>query len=154
MALLAVVKSGTVALSAATAKTLVNVIAGASQVPMITEMHASCDGVTASAVPGVIDIGYSTQGTAGTPGSSPTPTKIRGVGAAGSTAGIAYSAEPTTLTAFKDFFLTPNGGLLVIQSPLGREAQGDASGGTNKAIFLRATFAAVVNIKSHFEFEE
>lgn len=156
MASLFAVKTGTTAtaLVAATAKTLVNIIAGANQVPVITEMSIGFDGVTASAVPVLVDVGYSTQATAGTAGSSPTPTLIRGKGAAGSTAGVDYSAEPTALTAFKHWLVTPNGGLLVIQSPLGREAQGDPSGGTNKAVFLRGNAPANVNARAYMEFEE
>lgn len=151
-----VVKTGTTAtaLVAATAKTLVNLIAGASQVPIPCEMSIGFDGVTASAVPVLVDMGYSTQAGAGTPGTSPTPTLIRGRGAAGSTAAVDYSAEPTALTAFKHWLLTPNGGLLILQMPLGREPQGDASGGANKAVFLRANAPANVNARGYLEFEE
>lgn len=151
-----VVKTGTTAtaLSAATAKTVVNLIAGANDVPLLTELSIGFDGVTASAVPVLVDLCYSTQGAAGTPGASPTPTLIRGKGASGSTSGIDYSAEPTTLTAFKHWLITPNGGLLVLQFPLGREPLGDASGGTNKAMALRANAPAVVNTRAYLEFEE
>lgn len=151
-----VVKTGTTAtaLAAATAKTLVNLIASANKAPLLCEMSASFDGVTASAVPVLVDLGYSTQAGAGTPGTSPTPTLIRGRGTAVSTSAVDYSVEPTALTAFKHWFVTPNGGLLVIQYPLGREAQGDLSGGTNKALFLRANAPAIVNARAYMEFEE
>ena len=97
-----VVKTGTTAtaLVAATAKTVVNLISGAADSPLVTELSIGFDGVTASAVPVLVDFGYSTQATAGTPGTSPTPTLIRGRGTAGSTAAVDYSAEPTALTAF------------------------------------------------------
>lgn len=151
-----VVKTGAsaTALSAATAKTLVDIISGANDSPLITELSVGFDGVTASAVPVLVELGYSTQATAGTPGASPTPTLIRGRGAAGSTAGVDYSAEPTALTPFKHWLVTPNGGLLVIQFPLGREPQPDLSGGTNKGIFLRCTAPATVNCRGYMEFEE
>lgn len=142
------------ALVGGAAKTLINLIAGASVVPIPVEFSASFDGVTASAVPVLVEMGYSTQGAAGTPGTSPTPTLIRGRGAASATAGVDYSAEPTTLTAFKHWLVTPNGGLLVIQFPLGREPQGDASGGTNKALFLRGNAPANVNCRAYIEHEE
>ncbi len=156
MALGAVINTGTsaTALTAATAKTLLNLISGSSVVPIPVEFSISFDGVTASAVPVLVEMGYSTQGAAGTPGASPTPTVIRGRGAASSTAGNNYSAEPTTLTQFKPWLVTPNGGLLVIQFPLGREPQADASGGTNKALFLRANAPANVNSRAYLEFEE
>jgi hypothetical protein len=151
-----VVKTGTTAtaLAAATAKTLVNLISGGSDSPLVTEMSIGFDGVTASAVPVLVDLCYSTQAGAGTPGASPTPTLIRGRGVAGSTAGNDYSAEPTTLTAIKHWLVTPNGGLLVLQSPLGREPQPDLSSGTNKGICLRANAPAVVNTRAYLEFEE
>lgn len=150
------VKTGTTAtaLSSATAKTLVNIISATNDAPLITELGVSFDGVTASATPVLVELCYSTQGAAGTPGASPTPTLLRGKGAAASTAGIDYSAEPTTITPFKHWLVTPNGGLLVIQFPLGREAQADQSGGTNKAICLRCTAPAAVNARAYIEFEE
>ena len=151
-----VVKTGTTAtaLVGATAKTVVNLIAAATKSALVTEFSISFDGVTASAVPVLVDLGYSTQATAGTPGTSPTPTQIRGRGTAALTAAVDYSAEPTALTAFKHWLVTPNGGLLVIQFPLGRESQGDLSGGTNKAQFLRGNAPANVNCRAYMEFEE
>lgn len=150
------VKTGTsaTALSAATAKTLVDLISGAGDSPIVTEMSVGFDGVTASAVPVLVELGYSTQGAAGTPGTSPTPTLIRGRGTTTVTSGVDYSAEPTTLTPFKHWLVTPNGGLLVLQFPLGREPQPDLSGGTNKGIFLRANAPAVVNTRAYMEFED
>jgi hypothetical protein len=142
------------ALVGGAAKTLVNIISGATVSPVITEMSAGFDGVTASAVPVLVELGYSTQAGAGTPGTSPTPTQIRGRGTAVCTAGESYSAEPTALTAFKQWLVTPNGGLLVIQFPLGREPQPDLSGGTNKAIFLRCNAPANVNTRGYLEHEE
>lgn len=156
MAALYKIKTGTTvtALVAATAKTLLNIIAGANDAPIPTQFSISFDGVTASAVPVNVEPSYSTQATAGTPGSSPTPTLVRGKGAAGSTAGVDYTAEPTVLTPFDHWLITPNGGLFVVQFPLGRETQGDLSGGTNKAIAYRATAPANVNVRAGVEFEE
>ena len=151
-----VVKTGTsaTALSAGVAKTLVNLIGAANKAPTVCELGISFDGVTASAVPANCELGYSTQATAGTPGSSPTPTVLRGKGVADCTAAVEYSAEPTVLTPFKHWLVTPNGGLLVVQFPLGREPVGDVSGGTNKAVFLRANAPAAVNVRAYMEFEE
>lgn len=151
-----VVKTGTAAtaLVAATAKTLVNLISAATKSAIVVEMSVSFDGVTASAIPVLVDLGYSTQATAGTPGTSPAPTQIRGRGTSALTAAVDYSAEPTALTGFKHFLVTPNGGLLVIQFPLGREPQADLSAGTNKAQFVRANAPAAVNARAYMEFEE
>jgi hypothetical protein len=146
--------AGALALVGGAAKTLVNIIAGATTAPLITEMSAGFDGVTASAVPVLVELGYSTQATAGTPGTSPTPTVIRGKGTSVCTAAESYSVEPTVLAAFKQWLVTPNGGLLVIQFPLGREPTGDLSGGTNKAVFLRCNAPANVNTRGYLEHEE
>lgn len=142
------------ALVAATAKTLVNLISGAGDSPIVAELGISFDGVTASAIPVTVDIGYSTQAGAGTPGASPTPVLIRGRGTTTITSGIDYTAEPTALTGVKHWLITPNGGLFVMQSPLGREPQPDLSGGTNKGLFLRANAPANVNARAYLEFED
>jgi len=156
MSALYAVKTGTTAtaLVAATAKTLVNLISGANRIPLVTQMGISFDGVTASAIPVLVEMCYSTQGAAGTPGTSPTPTLLRGKGASQSTAGVDYSAEPTALTPYDHWLVTPNGGVLVIQSPLGREPEADLSGGTNKAHCLRANAPANVNCRASLQFEE
>lgn len=147
--------SSAVALSAATAKTVMNLIAGANQQAIITEFSISFDGVTASAVPVLVELCQSTQAGAGTPGSTPTPTVIRGLGTASATTGVAYSAEPTALTVIKQWLVTPNGGLLVIQSPLGRETITNLSGSaTVKAIAIRCNAPAAVNVRGYMEFEE
>jgi hypothetical protein len=80
---------------------------------------------------------------------------VRGLGAALATAAESYSVEPTVLTQWKQWLVTPNGGLLVIQFPLGREPVTDVSGGpTTKGIGLRDTAPAVVNARAYIEFEE
>lgn len=150
------VTSGTAAhaLAAATAETSWNLIAGASVGVHLVEFGIGFDGVTASAVPVNVELCQSTQATAGTPGASPTPTQIRGRSTTvGVTAGVAYTAEPTVLTPVKHWLVSPNGGLLVIQAPLGREAETDLSAGALKSLALRATAPAVVNCRSYAEFE-
>ena len=147
--------AGATALTAATAKTLVNVIPGANRQVIVCEISNSFDGVTASAVPVLVELVGSTQATAGTVGTSPTPTLIRGLGAAVSTAAESYSVDPTALTQWKQWLVTPNGGLLVIQFPLGREPVTDVSGGpTTKGIGLRDNAPAAVNARAYVEFEE
>jgi hypothetical protein len=150
------VKTGTTAtaLVGATAKTIWNLIAATTKSALLVEMSVGFDGVTASAVPVLVELCLSTQATAGTPGSSPTPQVLRGRGTAVCTSGVDYSAEPTALTPFKHWLVTPNGGLLTMQYPLGRESQFDLSSGTNKAQALRCNAPANVNCRGYAEFEE
>lgn len=150
------IKTGTsaTALVGTTAKTLLNYISGANDAGLMTQFGFGFDGVTASAVPVLADFCFSTQGTAGTPGTSPTPTLLRGKGAAGSTAGVDYSAEPTTLTSYDHMIVTPNGGTVIVQFPLGQEVQADLSGGTNKAHAIRFNAPANVNCRASARFEE
>ena len=152
-----VVKSGAsaTALAANTAKTICNIISGAKGVTLV-EFSVSFDGVTASAVPVLVELCSSTQAGAGTPGASPTPAPVQPYGgeACLATAGVDYSAEPTTLTPLFHWLVTPNGGLLVIQYPLGREVMSQGSGATNKALCLRLTAPAIVNARAYMRFEE
>ena len=151
-----VVKSSTTAtaLVATTAKTCCNVVAGANRQAIICEISNSFDGITATAVPVLVEICGSTQAGAGT-STAFTPYLMRGIGAALCTGATDYTAEPTVLTPFKHWLVTPNGGLLVIQSPLGREAQSNLSGSaTLLAIGLRDTAPAAVNSRTYIEFEE
>jgi hypothetical protein len=145
-----------IALAAATPKTIFNLIAGANSQAIITEFSISFDGVTASAVPVLVELCQSTQAGAGSGQSTPTPAVIRGQGTSGSTFGLNYATtEPTALTVIKQWLVTPNGGLLVIQSPLGREVITNLSGSaTVKAIALRCNAPAVVNCRGYMEWEE
>lgn len=147
--------AGATALAAATAKTLIMIIAGANRQCVMTEFSNSFDGVTASNTPVLIELVGSTQATAGTPGTSPTPYLIRGLGAALATAAESYSVEPTVLTQAKEYLVTPNGGCLVVQFPLGREYQSNLSGSaTLLGIGIRDTAPQVVNARAYVEFEE
>jgi hypothetical protein len=148
--------AGATGLSAATAKTILMAITGTRPLT-VCEFSVSFDGVTASAVPVLVEMVASTQATAGTPGTSPTPTPIRPLGGDASiaTAAESYSAEPTVLTQTKQWLLTPNGGLLVIQFPLTRETvstTGASSAG--KGVGFRCTAPATVNVRGYMEFEE
>lgn len=148
------VSSGTAAtaLSAATAKTIVNIIPATGRTATIVEVGVSFDGVTASAVPVLVELCSSSQATAGT-STAGTLVQLRGrATTVGVTAGINYSAEPTALTVLKQWLVTPYGGNLVVQFPLGREPEADAT--TNKGIALRLTAPAAVNARAYVEFEQ
>jgi len=149
-----VVSSGTsaIALAAATAKTIVNVIPSAGRTATVTELSVSFDGVTASAVPVLVELCQSTQATAGT-STAGTLTQVRGrATTVGATAGVNYTVEPTVLTATRQWLVTPNGGLWTIQFPLGREPEADAT--TVKGLALRVTAPAIVNVRGYVEFEQ
>lgn len=140
------------------AKTLLNLIAPASAAPpVLVEFGISFDGVTASAVPALVELCASTQATAGTGGTVGTITQIRGYGGANAQATVLgqYSAEPTVLTPVKQWFVPAFMGLFTIQFPLGREAIGfDAASTSMKGIALRVSAPAAVNARGYIEWDE
>lgn len=143
---------GDMALSAATAKTVVSVINAANALIRLTEISVSFDGISSTAEPILVELCSSTQATAGTPGSSPTPTQIYGPTRTVQAAGAEdYSAEPTVISVLKPWLIRADGGLLIIQSPLGREAEQTT---TADALLIRCTAPATVNAVAYIEFEE
>ena len=140
------------ALSAATARTIINVIPATGRLLSLVEFAVSFDGVTASAVPVLIELCVSTQATTGT-STAGTLTQLRGrPTTVGATAGINYTAEPTVLTTVKQWLVTPYGGTLVVQAPFGREPEADNT--VNKGVALRLTAPAAVNARAYIEFEQ
>lgn len=139
------------ALSAATAKTIVSIIAAATAPFRITEIGVSFDGVDATEEPVTVELMLSTQAGAGTPGSSPTPTQTGGPPRTVQAAGAEdYSSEPSVLTAIRKWMVHPQTGI-VIQFPLGREPEQTT---TADAIALRCTAPSAVNATGYIEFEE
>lgn len=144
--------SGTsaVALAAATAKTILGVVAAANVGVRLTELGVSFNGVTSTAIPVLVELCDSTGATAGTPGATPTPKQVRGLArTAQCTGGNAYSAEPTVLTVLKQWLVHPQTGMRH-QLPLGREIEHVGAG----ALFIRCTAPAVVDVRADLEFEE
>lgn len=149
------------ALAAATAKTIMYINSAAANQPSWVEWCVGFDGVTASAVPAVVETVYGTKASNSTPGTASTsftPVQVRGwpTQASAQTAANACTSEPTVLVSHKPFLVTPNGGLLVMQLPLGRELTGVASGAAISGIQtgLRVTAPAIVNTRGYIEFEE
>jgi hypothetical protein len=142
------------------AKTLINLISPATAAPpVVTEFGVSFDGVTASAVPALVELCYSTQAAAGTPGTVGTVTQIRGWAGLGVTAGATvsgqYTAEPTVLVPVKQWFVPAFMGLFTIQFPLGREAAGfDTAATSGKGIAIRVSAPAAVNVRGYIEWDE
>lgn len=145
----------TVFAATAGAKTLLMAIAPAGHGLAMTEFTVSMDGVTASALPAVVEIVQSTQAGAGTSGVTPTITQVRGRATGGSapTGGSNYTAEPTTLTVVKKFYVAQFMGTFVFQFPLGREIECDSSGGTIKGLGIRINVSANVNVIGTMEVE-
>ena len=142
--------NGDVALSAATAKTVLSVIAASGGTFSLIEFGVSFDGTSASAEPVTVELCYSTQAGAGTSTSHTITQTGGGTRTVQSTAARNYTAEPTTLTVWKRWLVHPQTGI-VIQFPLGREPEETV---TADAICLRLTAPAAVNCQAYMEFEE
>lgn len=143
---------GSLALTAATAKTILNLITAANSLTRITALSVSFDGVTATAVPALVELCYSTQASTGTIGTAPTITQVRGATrTVQATAAQGYSAEPTVLTPWMRWLVPVFNGLLMVQFPLGREPEQIV---TADALGIRVTAPAAVNVSAFLEFEE
>jgi len=142
--------NGDVALSAATAKTIMSVINAANGLIRLCEFSVTFDGTSATAEPVTVELCSSTEATAGT-ATSHTIVQFRGpTRTVQATAKRAYTAEPTTLTVIKRWLVHPQAGL-VIQFPLGREPEQVT---TADALCIRCTAPATVNVQGYMEFEE
>ena len=147
--------SGTPFAATAGAKTFMMAIAPAGHGLALVEFALSMDGVTATAVPALVEIVSSTQAGAGTSVVTPTITQIRGRSTSGSapTGGGNYSAEPTTLVSLKRWYVPQFMGGITYQFPLGREIECDSSAGTLKGLGIRINVSANVNVVGHMEVE-
>lgn len=141
------VTEGAVALVAATAKTVLGEKAGSAVGLMKRGYEVGFDGVTASAVPVLVELVYATWAT-NSPGTNSTGTTERQEGgrviAADWTGGRNWTTEPTTVTVLREKLLSPNGGLVVYDFPLGTEQDCAASEGFG----IRCTAPAVVNVRA------
>lgn len=137
-----------VSLTAATAKTLVQIVPGSNVTVRIIEVGISFDSTTSSEAPVAVDLMRQT--TAGTSSSlTLVADQESNSKAAVATALQTFSAEPTAGNVLRTWHVTPVGGLLVIQFPLGREP--DAL--TNR-IALRANAPSTETVTAYITFEE
>jgi hypothetical protein len=145
---------GTVALAAAaTAKTILNVIAASDKIITLTEFGIAFDGTTASEKPILVELCRSTQAGAGTK-TDVTPVQVRGQAiTSGATAAKGYTAEPTTLTAVREWLVDPNKGLFVMPFPQGREVETLLGDGLCLRMTIQ-TGGAAVNARCYMEYEE
>lgn len=143
---------GSEALAASTAETVLMIVGAANVTFRLVEFGISFDGVTATAVPAVVELVSSTQATAGT-NTGATEKQIRGNPnhTPQCTGFHSYTAEPTVLTPIKELFVPQFMGLLVMQFPLGREFEQLTSA---DGIGIRVTASATVNCRGWMEWEE
>ena len=128
------------------AKTVLKLISPTGFFIKVHEIGISTDGVTPTAVPATVDLFTSDETTAGTSVGSPVTTQIKGRAQAnGITLGQNFSAEGTTYTLLKTFYVPQYMGLVVLQNPLGLEEQSPGSDAAD-SIGLRINVSANVNV--------
>lgn len=147
--------SAAVALTGGAARTCLMVITPAQFGGALRKARIAFDGVTASAVPALVEVVRSTNATNSTPGTANTNEssnilqyKGRSI-TAGFTAFSASTSEPTVLTVMDSWLLTPAGGLVVYDFPLGDEIECDVSAGLG----VRINAPANVNTRVSLSFE-
>jgi hypothetical protein len=140
-----------VALTAATAKTVLSCIAAASRILLLTELGISFDATATGNEAVLVELCKCDQATAGT-STSVTPVQVRGDPSytAAFTAAKNFTAEPTAITVVSEYLVEPKSGLLVVQFPLGREVWSDIA----DALLLRCTAPNAVNARAYLEVEE
>jgi hypothetical protein len=154
-ALYSVSTNGAVALVAATAKTALFVLPPAQHGISLKKFSIGFDGVTASNVPVFWELNALTGATNSTPGTGNTSqsasvAQLSGLRIASAfLAGSACTSEPTVQTYVRADLLTPNGGLLVYDIPLGDEPDNIVSQG----FCVRLTAPAVVNVRVDMVFK-
>lgn len=143
---------GAVALSAATAKSILGVAAPSQFGVDLKKFRVAFDGVTASAVPVLVEVCYATFATNG-PGTNSTSTTIDQAYGRSVTAGFSgaknWTTEPTVLTPLDEWLLTPAGGLVIYDFPLGDTPDSAVSNG----FVLRCNAPASVNVRASLWFE-
>jgi hypothetical protein len=141
------ITTAAVALVAATAKSVLSVIAPAQFGVDLTKFRISFDGVTASAVPVLVELVlFTTDGT----GTAGTVNQVYGTTITpGFTTKYNYSAEPTTATIVDHWLLTPNSGTVLYDWPLGTSPNTAVS----QLYTLRCTAPAAVNAQATMWFE-
>lgn len=143
---------GAVALSASTAKTILGVLANSNFGVDLKKFQVSFDGTTATATPVLVEVGLCTFGAnaPGTNSTSTTVTQIYGrLGSTGFSAAKTWTTEPTTITVIKAFLLTPNGGTVMYDWPLGDSPDSPLGNG----FVVRCTAPASVNVRGEIVFE-
>jgi hypothetical protein len=144
------VTTAAAALSAGVAKTILAVRGGAAFGLDLRKLSVGFDGVTASAVPVLVELcSWSGAGAGTSTAATPTQTAGRviahGVGGSGQN----FTVEPTALVVLKSYLLTPNGGLLIEEFAPDKGYDSDVLTG----FALRCTAPAAVNARGLLEWE-
>ena len=134
--------TGAAVATGTTPKTILAVIAPAQFGVDLKKIHMGFDGVTASAVPVLVQLWrFTTDGT----GTAGTVNQVYGPAiVAGFTMKYNYTVEPTTMTLVDSWTLTPNGGTLFYDWPLGDTPDCAVSNG----FALRTSAVATVNCRA------
>lgn len=149
-----------IALAAAAAKTCIYINAGSNVDTCLSELCLGFDGVTSSAIPALVELTFGTKASLSTPGTSSTsftPLQNRGwaVKSPAAAAANTCTSEPTVQTSHRQWLVSPNGGLLIVQFPLGKEPTGHNIASTSGLqIAIRATAPAIVNVRGYTEHDE
>ena len=141
-----------VSLSASTAKSVLGIRAPEEFGLDLKKVWFGFTGVTASEAPVLCELLYSTYATnaPGTNSTSVTPAQIYGrTIASGVSAARNWTSEPTGLTVLAEFPLTPNGGTLLYDWPLGDTPDCAPEHG----FVLRLTAAATVSVRASMVWE-
>lgn len=143
---------GAVALTGGVAKSILGVRGNAAFGVDWIGYRIGFDGVTASAVPVLVELCYCTFAT-NPPGTNSTSTTIDTIYgrvlASGLTAAKNWTAEPTVVTPFDEFLLTPNGGVVLKDFPRDRTPDSAFSEG----FVIRLNAPANVNVRGTMFFE-
>lgn len=146
------VTGGAIALSAATARSILGAKAHANSGLLLKKVKVGFDGVSPTAVPVLVEVCYSTWATnsPGTNSTSVTAAQKNGrVLTAGFTMGKTWTAanEPTALTVLDEILLPAFMGAALYDIPLGDEY--DCALG--EGFVIRCTAPAVVNVRASMD---
>lgn len=148
----AVSTGGVVSLSAASAKHILGVKAGTGSGIDLKKIRVAFDGVTASDKPVLVEVcacSFASNGP-GTNSTSVTPVQVYGrLAATGITAAKDWSSAPTVAVTIEEFLLTPNGGLVMYDWPLGDTPDSPLGEGFT----IRCTAPESVNVRATMIFE-
>lgn len=143
---------GAVTLVTATAKTILGAKAHANSGLQLKGIDVTFLGVTASAIPVLIELMYSTWAT-NSPGTNSTSVTVRQAYGrsltAGFTGGRNWTSEPTTLTQIREWTVSPNAGVFVYDYLPGQEPDCALAEG----FVLRLNAPAGVDVRANMRLE-
>lgn len=143
-----------VALAAATAKSVVGCLAPTNQRVVIHGFYIGFDGITSTSVPALVEVCHATfatqpPGTASTP-VTPVATDSEMAETPQTTAAHTWTTEPTVLTVYENFLVPTYMGTGIVYYPLRRQMK--LKGG--KGMVLRIKAPAIVNALGSLAIEE